>query len=93
MNILADLQSAIHSINRFNVSLDTFRKQTLKIKELYDEDNPTTYLAAIDKLLTTLSHREMYLIIALIGDEQTLIEIIGKSEDHPSELILKLLNL
>lgn len=90
MNILADFQSAIQSINRFNVSLHEFKKQTLKIKELYDEDYPEPYLKAIDDLIGNLTYRDMFLIISILGHEQTLINILQKSEDRPDQIIEKL---
>jgi len=89
-NILSDFQSAIQSINRFNVSLYEFKKQTLKIKELYDEDYPEPYLKAIDDLIGNLTYRDTFFIISILGHEQTLINILQKSEDRPDQIIKKL---
>lgn len=90
MNILADFQSAIQSINRINRSLSDFKRDTSDIINLYDDDNPEQYLNAIDSMLINLTYREMFLIIALLGDEQTLIKFLDKSEDKPSQIIEKL---
>lgn len=89
-NILADFQSAVQSINLFSTSLHEFKKQTLKIKELYDPDCPEPYLKAIDGLLGSLSYKDMFLIIAVLGDEQTLVSLLQKSEDRPDQIIEKL---
>jgi hypothetical protein len=90
MNILADFQSAIQSINRITRSLSDFKRDTYDIINLYDEDNPEPYLNAIDCMFANLSYREMYLIIALLGDEKTLVNLLEKSEDQPSQIIEKL---
>lgn len=90
MNILADFQSAIQSINRFNVSLHEFKKRTLKIIKLYDEDCPQVCLKAIDDLIGNLSYKDMFLIIAIFGHEQTLIKLLQKSDDRPDQIIKKL---
>jgi hypothetical protein len=57
MNILADFQSAIQSINRITRSLSDFKRDTYDIINLYDEDNPEPYLNAIDCMFANLSYR------------------------------------
>ena len=90
MNILADFESAMQSINRITQSLSDFKRQARRIVSLYDEDNTEPYLNALENLLNDLSYREMYLIIALIGDELALYNILKTSEDQPSQIIEKL---
>lgn len=90
MNILADFQSAIHSINKVNHSLSDFKREARRIADLYDEDNDEPYIDAVDSFLSNLSYREMYLIIALLGDELRLSKFLARSEDKPSQVIEKL---
>ena len=90
MNILADFESATQSINRLNNSILEFKNQIIHIPSLYNEDDPSEYLLAIDSLWRSLSYREMYLLIGLLGDEQTLFKIAERTEDHPHILLEKM---
>lgn len=90
MNILADFQSATNSINHINQVLSDFKRQARRIIALYDEDNIQPYLKGIDDLLNNISYRDMFLIIALLGDELRLNLILEDSNDKPNIILEKL---
>jgi hypothetical protein len=90
VSIISDLKSALQTTKRINEVLSDFKKSTKRIHRLYDDELPEPYLNAIDELLIRFSYRDMFLIIALLGNEKKLIKILGKSEDKPTQIIEKL---
>jgi hypothetical protein len=90
MNILADFESATQSINRLNNSILEFKNQVIRINALYDNDNRVEYLSAIDQLWHSLSYRDMYLLIGLLGNEETLFKIAQETEEYPNILLEKM---
>lgn len=101
MNILADFETAIQSIDRINNALKDFKLKVLEVSFFYneafhDEEKLELYLEKLKSAFQNYSTKEMFLLIALFSDEKKLsnaLDSFDSSEIHINELIEKTLIL
>lgn len=89
MNILADLQTAIQSINRFNEALSDFKQHALEIATLYREDAPEPFLKRLDNVLSRYSHKDIFLLLSFLIEDAILNKTIKKLDDQPRDILEK----
>lgn len=91
MNILADFESAIQSINRFNNSIKEFNRTTLELATCYCKGNSEEYHQRVNQSLEKYSTRDIFLLLAFLPDETTLNIQTQKIKIDPRELLEKIL--